>query len=95
VNLGILLNLTHLDPAAQLNMTLTISRGTGEPWDTAESTHLNMTLPRSRDTGEPDSPGSRGTAEPDSPGSRGTAELAITARLKSKTAFINILKRIN
>ncbi len=50
MNLGTLLNLTHLDPAALLNMTLTRSRGTGEPWDTAETDSpgssglLNMTL---------------------------------------------------
>ncbi len=43
-------NLTHLDPAALLNMTIIRSSGTGEPWDTAE----------------PDSSGSSGTAEHDS-----------------------------
>ncbi len=50
MNLGILLNLTHLDPLALLNMTLFRSRGTGEP----------------RDTAEPDSLGSIGTAKHDS-----------------------------
>ncbi len=50
MNLGVLLNRTHLGTATLLNMTLPRSRGTGEPWDTAE----------------PDSPGFSDTAEHDS-----------------------------
>ncbi len=78
MNLGILLNPTHLDPAALQNMTLPRSRVTGKPWDTAEpdssgysdtAEHDSSVFIDPEGTGEP-----WDTAEPDSPGFSDTAE---------------------
>ncbi len=70
MNLGILLNMIHMDPAALLNMTLPRSRGILMNLNHLDpAALLNMILTRSRGSGEP-----WDTAEHDSLGSSGTTE---------------------